>query len=181
MEKWWGSIIAIVLMYSVMGVIFCCGGQRVYPYNMVWLFLFTLCFSYLISQVTSVYAYYYGGPLVLTAAGLTLLVVVALTLFALFSRNDFRFLWAAAVAIMASMIGFGILCIFSWSPVLYQLYSALVVALLGILLVVDTKLILGGNRGFEISMDNYILGALVIYIDIMRIFLVILRMLGARK
>lgn len=115
---------------------------------MVWLFLFTLCFSYLISQVTSVYAYYYGGPLVLTAAGLTLLVVVALTLFALFSRNNFRFLWAAAVATMASMIGFGILCIFDWSPVLYQLYSALVVALLGILLVVDTKLILGGNRGF---------------------------------
>jgi FtsH-binding integral membrane protein len=135
----------------------------------------------MISQVTSLYAYYYGGPLVLTAAGLTLFMVLGLTLFALFSRNNFSMLFGLIIILLFSFGGFGILCIFTISPILYQLYCAIAVAIMGILLIIDTQLIIGGGKNIEISMDDYILGSLLLYIDIMRIFLLILQLLGASK
>lgn len=144
MNYWWVSLIVIAFMYIIVGIIICTDRFRQFPHNLVCLIMFTLCFSYLISQVTSVYAYYYGGPLVLTAAGLTLFMVLGLTLYAIFSRNDFRMMIGIVFVLFFSFLGFGILCIFTLSPILYQLYCALAVSLLGILLVIDTKLIIGG-------------------------------------
>jgi protein lifeguard len=128
-----------------------------------------------------VYAYYYGGPLVLIAAGLTLFMVLGLTLYAIFSRNDFRILFGIIIVLLFSFLGFGILCIFTLSPILYQLYCAIAVSILGILLVIDTKLIIGGQKSIQISMDDYILGSLILYIDIMRLFIIILQILGAGR
>jgi protein lifeguard len=181
MTYWWVTIIAIVFMYVIMGVILCTESHRKFPHNIIWLTMFTLCFSYLISQITSVYAYYYGGPLVLIAAGLTLFMVLGLTLYAIFSRNDFRILFGIIIVLLFSFLGFGILCIFTLSPILYQLYCAIAVSILGILLVIDTKLIIGGQKSIQISMDDYILGSLILYIDIMRLFIIILQILGAGR
>lgn len=132
------------MMYVIMGFIVCSERYRQFPHNIIWLTMFTLCFSYILSQCTSVYAYYYGGPLVLTAAGLTLFMVIGLTLFAIFSRNDFNMLFGVAVILVFSFGGFGLLCLMTLSPVIYQLYCAIAVAILGILLIIDTKLIIGG-------------------------------------
>jgi len=181
MNYWWVTLIAVAFMYIIMGVILCSERYRQAPHNVIWLTMFTLCFSYLVSQITSAYAYYYGGPLVLTAAGMTLFMVIGLTLYAIFSRNDFRMLYGIIVVLFFSFLGFGIMCIFTLNPVLYQLYCALAVAILGILLVIDTKLIIGGGKSIQISMDDYILGSLILYIDIMRIFLILLQLLGARR
>lgn len=168
-------------MYVIVGMVICTDKYRQFPHSIIFLIMFTLCFSYLISQVTSVYAYYYGGPLVLTAAGLTLFMVIGLTIYAIFSRNDFKMLIGMAFVLVFSFLGFGILCIFTLSPIMYQLYCAIAVCILGILLVVDTKMIIGGEKSIQISMDDYVLGSLILYVDIMRIFLIILQMLGAAR
>jgi hypothetical protein len=60
-----------------------------------------------------------------------------------------------------------------WSPFLTNLYCSLGVILFGIYLVIDTQMIIGGKR-FSISYDDYVLGALILYIDIIQIFLYIL-------
>ena len=177
-EFWWVTLIIIAFMYVMVGLIMCTDKYRGHPHNLICLVLFTLCFSYLISQVTSVYAYYYGGPLVLAAAALTLFMVLGLTLFAVFSRNDFNALIGAAIVLLFSFAGFGFLCIITLEPVLYQLYCAIAVSILGILLVIDTKMIIGGERSIYISLDDYVLGSLILYIDIMRIFIWILRLLA---
>ena len=54
-------------------------------------------------------------------------------------------------------------------------------ALLGILLVIDTKMIVGGKRSIKVSMDDYVMGSLMLYLDIMRMFLWILQLLAAKK
>lgn len=104
-------------------------------------------------------------------------IVVALTLYALFTRSDFTTGWAILVGIIAPLIMFGIFAWISWIPVLHSLYCALGAALFGIYLVIDTQLIAGGGR-YELSMDDYIAGALLLYIDIVQIFLYILSILG---
>ncbi len=108
---WWVTLIVIALMYVGFAFLICGDTFRQYPYNLGFLTLFTLCFSYIISQVTSAYAYAYGGPLVLLAAGLTLFMVVGLTLFALFSRNNFNGLFAGLFVVGFTFLGFGLLCI----------------------------------------------------------------------
>ena len=47
-------------------------------------------------------------------------------------------------------------------------------------LIIDTQLIMG-NRKRQITLDNYVLGAVFIYIDIVGLFLQILRILGSRR
>lgn len=47
-------------------------------------------------------------------------------------------------------------------------------------LIIDTQLIMG-NRNRALSLDNYILGAVLLYIDIIQLFLNLLRILGDRN
>jgi FtsH-binding integral membrane protein len=44
--------------------------------------------------------------------------------------------------------------------------------------VIDTKMIIGGSRSISIPMDDYVLGSLILYVDIMRIFIWMLRLLS---
>lgn len=181
LKYWWVTLIAVAFMYTMVALILCTDRYRRAPYNLVFLTLFTLSFSYMLSQFTSLYAYYYGGPLVLTAAGLTLFMVLGLTLFAIFSRNDLNMLLGVAVILLFSFCGFGFLCLFTFNPIMYQLYCAIAVAIVGILLIIETKMIIGGQKSIQIPMDDYVLGSLILYIDIMRLFMLILQLLGASR
>ena len=48
----------------------------------------------------------------------------------------------------------------------------------GIYLVIDTQLIVGKGR-WSIDMEDYIVGALMLYVDIIGLFLYLLRIVGA--
>ena len=52
----------------------------------------------------------------------------------------------------------------------------------GIYLIIDTRIILGKEKhnGIAISHDDYIVGAMILYMDIIMIFIYILRIMGDR-
>lgn len=60
------------------------------------------------------------------------------------------------------------------------LISAFAVILFGVYLVYDTQLIIG-DKDREISIDDYIIGAMMLYIDIIRIFIELLKILSIVK
>lgn len=62
----------------------------------------------------------------------------------------------------------------------YILYLGLGVVLYGMYLVYDVQLIAGGHT-VKIEIDDYILGAMLLYIDIIILFLRILRILAIIK
>lgn len=64
--------------------------------------------------------------------------------------------------IVTILIAIGIACVYS------------------IYLIIDTQLVLGG-KNVELTMDNYVLGAVILYIDIIRLFIEILRIIGKKK
>jgi FtsH-binding integral membrane protein len=74
----------------------------------------------------------------------------------------------------------GIFSWIAWTPFLHNLYCSLACILFGIYLVIDTQLIVGGRR-YALSMDDYVAGALMLYIDIIQMFLYILSILGGRN
>ena len=53
------------------------------------------------------------------------------------------------------------------------------VFLFGVYLIVDTQMIIGGKR-YELTLDDYIVGALVLYLDIIMIFIYLLQIFGGR-
>lgn len=66
------------------------------------------------------------------------------------------------------------------SEILSVLISIGIAAIYSVYLIIDTQLIMGG-REKELTMDNYVLGAVILYIDIVRLFLEILRIFGKRN
>jgi FtsH-binding integral membrane protein len=55
-----------------------------------------------------------------------------------------------------------------------------IAAVYSVYLIIDTQLIFGG-KNVELTLDNYILGAALLYIDIIQLFLQILKILGKKK
>ena len=66
------------------------------------------------------------------------------------------------------------------SEILSVLISIGIAAIYSLYLIIDTQLIMGG-REKELTMDNYVLGAVILYVDIIRLFLEILRIIGKRN
>lgn len=81
--------------------------------------------------------------------------------------------------LLAVLIVLGITSFFVSSPFLTNLYCAVGVFLFGIYLIIDTQMIMGGKH-IELNIDEYAIAAMLLYIDIIQIFLYLLRMLGGK-
>mmetsp|Transcript_10135 Transcript_10135/g.13803 ORF Transcript_10135/g.13803 Transcript_10135/m.13803 type:complete len:131 (-) Transcript_10135:97-489(-) len=130
-------------------------------------------------MVTYICTFYSTGTVV-AATVMTAGVTVALTVYALTTKADFTYmggmLWVLGMTIiMTSLFGFW----FYYSEVYNIFICGLLVIFYGLYLIYDVQLIAGGGR-HKLSMDDYIIGALIIYIDVINLFLTILRALGRK-
>ncbi|CAD8205813.1 unnamed protein product [Paramecium octaurelia] len=151
------------------------------PYNYILLFIFTFCEGYLISNLCSYVFDRYsdnGGFIVLMAASLSLAAVIGLTIYACKTKSDFTTKGALLFMCVTSLILFGIMAGVYYQNVINLLYSLLCCLLFGAYLIYDTQLILGGST-HKLSIDDYIIGSMIIYIDIVYLFAHILMVLIA--
>mmetsp|Transcript_8176 Transcript_8176/g.20960 ORF Transcript_8176/g.20960 Transcript_8176/m.20960 type:complete len:393 (-) Transcript_8176:64-1242(-) len=122
-----------------------------------------------------------GRMSVLLAMAITLAVVVLLTLFACQTKYDFTgsgpYLMAA---LLIFIIFFAIAGIWLRFNKVYNLvYACIGVLMFSALLIYNTQMVVGGkNRKYSLSPDDYILGALTIYMDIINLFMFILTIIG---
>lgn len=64
---------------------------------------------------------------------------------------------------------------------LISVYCGLAVIIYGIYLIFITKMIIGGEMGEGFPMDNYVIASLLLYVYIIKIFLMILRIVANSK
>lgn len=66
---------------------------------------------------------------------------------------------------------------------MHIVYCALGLVFYSVYLIIDTMQIVGGKSagGYALDMDEYIMGALMLYIDIIMIFIYILKLLAAAR
>jgi len=164
-----GSLVTVIMLSCSRNL------ARQTPNNYIILGVFTVCESYLVAFISA----QYSPEIVITAIGLTTLVCVGLTAYACTTKTDFTFLGAFLVVTLLLLIMFGILLIFIPSSTAYLIYCCLGVLLFSIYLIYDTQLVMG-KYGLEYQIDDYIIAALNIYLDIINIFIYILRILGKR-
>ena len=167
------SIVLIVTMYSL----FCYRSlSRQIPLNYILLTLFTWAMSF--SACASVSTF--EPQIVIIAAVLTALVVVALTLYACTTKSDFTYCGGLLFICSLLLIGSIILSIIFQSHFLQIIISVFICLLYGVYLIYDTQLVVGG-KNYQLEVDDYIIGALALYIDIVYLFLEILRLLGNNR
>lgn len=184
-EATWLLVLAVVGAVGVQVTLMCCRDvARKVPTNYLLLLAFTVCEGYLVSAICSAVAQSRedGGQIVLLAASMTLALVAGLTFLATFLRltgRQFQRLYYILLVVAIALLCLGVANFFVRNQFLNTLYCSLGVLLFGLYLVVDTALILQVGK-WGITIDDYILASLVLYIDIVSMFLYILRLLARR-
>ncbi|XP_070694842.1 protein lifeguard 3-like [Pempheris klunzingeri] len=173
---YWASLVVYFVVYCIL--ICCKEPRRRFPWNLVLLGIFTVALSYMSGAISS----YYETKAVFVAMGITAVVCIAVTIFCFQTKVDFTscggFLSIAAILLMIIGIVTAIVLSFQYVPWLHMLYAAIGAIIYTLFLVYNTQLLIG-NRELAISPEEYIYGALSLYVDVVHIFLFILQVSGA--
>lgn len=154
--------------------IVCCGFDKKVPVNYVLLAIFTGSVSWLVGGICLMY----NPVIVMEAAGLTAAVVVALTFYAITTKNDFT-VFGPILFILGFLLCTAGIMAFFFGLDMHLLYCVLGVFIFSFYLVIDTQMIIGGtNKRYTIGVDSYILASVILYLDIINLFLEILKLLG---
>uniref|UniRef100_A0A4W4F2L3 Glutamate receptor, ionotropic, N-methyl D-aspartate-associated protein 1b (glutamate binding) n=1 Tax=Electrophorus electricus TaxID=8005 RepID=A0A4W4F2L3_ELEEL len=170
---WVSYLIFIIPLISIS----CCGEfRRKHPWNMVALSILTLSMSYMTGMIASFYDTY----TVIMAVGITVVVCFTVVVFSLQSKYDFTSCVGVLFVCMIVLFVFGILCIFIRNNILQIVYASLGALIFTCFLAVDTQLLLG-NKKLSLNPEEYVFGALNLYLDIINIFLFILQIVGRSR
>ncbi|CAM9297073.1 unnamed protein product [Lampetra planeri] len=173
---YWASFVVYFMVYCVL--VCCKEPRRRFPWNLVLLGIFTIALSYMCGTISS----YYDTKAVFLAMGITAVVCVTVTAFCFQTKVDFTscggLLCVAAILLMIIGIVTAVVLAFQYVPWLHMLYAAIGAIIYTLFLVYNTQLLIG-NRELALSPEEYIYGALSLYIDIVHIFLFLLQVSGA--
>jgi len=152
-----------------------------YPTNYILLFIFTIATGGLVGAVSACYT---SGTVFMCAA-MTVVIFFSMTLYAWTTKNDFTgygpYLFGGLMALFVAsifMFFFG-----ATMPMMNKLIALAFVVLFTLYIVYDTQLIIGEYKGHknEFSIDEYVLAAITLYLDIINLFLYLLKLLGQRR
>ncbi|KAL2157899.1 hypothetical protein VTH06DRAFT_4954 [Thermothelomyces fergusii] len=143
-----------------------------YPTNLLFLSGFTLLEAYTISVVVS----FYRAPVVLNAVLLTAGIFVFLTAFACQARYDFTSWMPYLFGALWGLVLFGFVSLFlPYSRTAELVYGLLIALVFSGYVLVDTQLVLRKHH-----VEEEIAAAISLYLDIINLFLAILRILNSQ-
>ncbi|CAK1600255.1 unnamed protein product [Parnassius mnemosyne] len=163
----WMVFIAFIL--SLVTLFALIAKRRDYPANLYLLAAFTAVQAYTVGVVVS----FYDTFIVLQALALTFTVVFSLTLFTLNTKRDFSFVGYGLVAGLSVLIIGGLLQIFIQSSAFEVALSITGATFFSLFLIFDTQQMMT-----TLSPEEYILATINLYMDIINLFLYILRILN---
>lgn len=185
LEYWWIQIFALLGALITELTLICARHlARKAPINYLILLMFTACETYLVSSTCIYYAMPPNDGTVMQAFVGTAMITLACTLYAFTTKSDFTtsgaIVWILAMTLLFAAMIF--LPLFAWSGnwVGYDILICLIVMILGFFLIHDTQLIVGKGK-WRLGIDDYILGAMILFVDIITIFLYLLELFGKKR
>ncbi|KAK2743351.1 hypothetical protein FQN55_007286 [Onygenales sp. PD_40] len=167
----WLMLVSVLSALVFMGLTY--WKRKSYPSNLLFLSAFTALEAYAISVVTS----FYDARIVLQALVLTLGIFVALTLFACQTKYDFTSWMPYLFGALWFLILFGFMAAFMPRNSNVELvYGAIAALIFSGYILVDTQLIM---RHYHV--EEEIAAAISLYLDIINLFLAILRILNSQS
>lgn len=136
------------------------------------------------AYLTGMLSSYYNTTSVLLCLGITALVCLSVTIFSFQTKFDFTschgVLFVLLMTLFFSGLLLAILLPFQYVPWLHAVYAVLGAGVFTLFLAFDTQLLMG-NRRHSLSPEEYIFGALNIYLDIIYIFTFFLQLFGTNR
>jgi len=167
----WPVALSMLLSFVFIVALMCMKDKE--PENMYLLGAFTLVEAFLVGSVTTAYCAAGQRGIVLEAVFLTGAIFVGLTLFTFQSKIDFSFLGAAL------SMGLGALILWGFFAMIFGVQTGYVYALVGCIIfsgyiLFDTWLIMD-----RLSPHEHVLAAIMLYLDIVNLFLYLLQLLSS--
>ncbi|XP_014218185.1 protein lifeguard 2 [Copidosoma floridanum] len=167
-------IVCAIIAFVLVIVLTCCNSVcRKHPTNLIFLIIFTLAESVVVGFICSLY----DPKKVLLAAGITAAICLCLTIFAFQTKFDFTGFGPYLFIFLIALVILGFVVPFFRSEWLVTLVSAGGAVLFSFYIIYDTQLMLGGDHKYSISPEEHIFASLSLYLDIINLFLYILRLL----
>ena len=169
-EHYYLTWIAIIAGITIYCMILCCKKPaRKVPLNYILLFTFTALWSFMVAG----FVIWFTPESVAICAAMVLCMFVGLTLYAIFAKTDP--IWYMGIAAVLSVAIFPLIlfCWFFPSNLLWNLLYLLIIVLTCIYIIWDTKQIME-----RFSTDDYIIGALMLYVDLIQLFMYVLALFG---
>ncbi len=161
-------LIAYIASFALLFALFV--KRRDSPINMILLALFTLVEAYSVGTIVT----FYNKAVVLQAFSLTLVVTFSLTVYTMQSKKDFSSWGAGLYSALLILILSGLLHIFLPQSDAVEFIIAIFGAILFCCFIIfDIHMMM-----HKISPEEYILASINLYLDILNLFLHILRILG---
>ncbi|KAM4605560.1 protein lifeguard 1 [Polymixia lowei] len=159
----------IIFMVVGIGLVICRSFSRGHPWNLVGLVAVTVGLSYMVGTIAS----FHNTMSVVIAMGATLAVCLAIITFSVQTRFDFTLWIGVLLVVFVDLVVFGVFCTFYYSHILEIVYGCVGALLYSLILAVDCQLLMG-TKTYRLNPEEYVNAALLIYIDIMYIFLYLL-------
>ncbi|KAF6253236.1 inhibitor of apoptosis-promoting Bax1-domain-containing protein [Scenedesmus sp. NREL 46B-D3] len=172
----WVTMLAMVgSLVLLMTLSFSESARNTHPTNLVLLAAFTCAEGVLVGAITSQYQL----QAILLAVAMTAAITVALTAYALTTKRDFTLQGGMLCALLCSLLLAGLLGVATRSPALQLLLAGGGAALFGCYIVYDVQMIAGGKHtAMQLSPDEYVVGAIQVYLDVVNLFLHLLRFIS---
>ncbi|KAG2492633.1 hypothetical protein HYH03_009049 [Edaphochlamys debaryana] len=148
--------------------------RQQHPLNLVLMFAFTAAEGVLVGAASC----HARTDIVLLAFGLTAGITAALAAYALTTKNDITMAGSALYSCLLGLIFAGLVGYFVRASAFNMLLSGVGAVVFSIYIVYDVQCLLGGDHKYAVSPDEYVFGAIAIYLDVINLFLHILRLLS---
>lgn len=175
------SWIVVVSMIASMGLLltfsFSQEARQKHPLNLILLFAFTAFEGVLVGAASSQYA----TDIVVLAFGITAAVSVGLSLYAVYTKRDFTVMGSMLFSCLLCLVIAGFVGMFVRTSAMNVALSGGGALLFSFYIIYDVQLLIGGEHQNKVSPDEYVFGAISIYLDIINLFLHILRLLNESR
>ncbi|KAG6071781.1 hypothetical protein E4U16_005879 [Claviceps sp. LM84 group G4] len=147
--------------------------RKSYPTNLLFLSLFTFAEAYSISVIVS----FYKTSIVLNAVVLTAGIFIFLTLFACQTKYDFTSWMPYLFGALWALVLFGFMAMFfPYNSTAELIYGGVTALIFSAYILVDTQLVMRHHH-----VEEEIAAAISLYLDIINLFLAILRILNSQS
>lgn len=165
-----GLWISLAVSIAVILILACCRpAARKVPLNYILLTLYTLSISYFLASIAAVSK----STIVIFAGGFTLFAVFAISMYAWKAKRDLTKKMSFAIVFSSMLLMLLIFGLIFRSHIVNVVISAAIGLFFSFMLAVDVQR-LSGQYAIKYSLDDYIIAALDLYIDIVQIFLAVL-------
>nr|XP_056713943.1 protein lifeguard 1-like [Euleptes europaea] len=176
-RPWFCFALLPVLLILAITLACCDDARRKAPLNYILLLLFTIIEGVLLGSIAG----FFEADGIMWAIAGTAVVTFGLSVFALQTKLDLTITSGVLLVTLFVFLIFGILSATLQTKVMTLLYAAFGTLLFAIYLVVDTQLMMGRTRHFQLDPEDYIFAVLNVYIDIIHMGVFILQFIGFMK